>query len=222
MSLLRLPVDRPVTTIMLFIGVCLLGFISWVRIPQELFPSLEFPQITIVTKYEGAGPEESENLISKLIEETVGTVKNIKRVNSISKEGVSIVTCEFRWGTNMDLAAMDVREKIDLIKEAIPRDAREPVVLKYNPLQIEAMILSVNYNDGENSPLAMADLRKLCIKNVKDELERLDGVAKVEVRGGEKKEILVEIDKGRLLANQVSILDIVSSLKDSNITYPAG
>ena len=222
MSILRLPVDRPVTTIMLFLSIGLLGLISYTRIPQELFPSMEYPQITIVTKYEGAGPEESEKLISKMVEETAGTVKNIKRVSSNSKEGVSIVTCEFRWGTNMDFAAMDVREKIDLIKEALPRDALEPVVLKYNPTQVEAMMLSVTYIKGDSSPLKMADLRYMAKKNIKDELERIEGVAKVELRGGEEKEILVEIDKGRLLANQVSITEIITSLQNANITYPAG
>ncbi|MDR1195256.1 MAG: efflux RND transporter permease subunit [Endomicrobium sp.] len=222
MSMLRLSVDRPVTTIMLFLSIGLLGLISYTRIPQELFPSMEYPQITIVTKYEGAGPEESEKLISKMVEETAGTVKDIKRVSSNSKEGVSIVTCEFRWGTNMDFAAMDVREKIDLIKEALPRDALEPVVLKYNPTQVEAMMLSVSYNSGSSSALRMADLRQFAKKNLKDELERLEGVAKVELRGGEEKEVLIEIDKGRLLANQVSITEIITSLQNANITYPAG
>ncbi len=222
MSILRLPVDRPVTTIMIFLSIGLLGLISYTRIPQELFPSMEYPQITIVTKYEGAGPEEAEKLISRMVEETAGTVKNIKRVSSNSKEGVSVVTCEFRWGTNMDFAAMEVREKIDLIKESLPRDALEPVVLKYNPTQVEAMILSVSYKNGDSSAQRMADLRQTAKKNIKDELERLEGVAKVELRGGEEKEVLVEIDKGRLLANQVSITEIITSLQNANITYPAG
>ena len=222
MNLLRLPVERPVTTIMLFVGIALFGIISWSRIPQELFPSMEFPQITIVTKYEGAGPEEAEKLISKVVEEAAGTVKNIKKVSSVSKEGTSIVSCEFRWGTNMNFAAMEVREKIDLIKESLPKDSRDPIVLKYNPMQVEAMILSINYINDESDPWKMAELRQFCKKNLKDELERLDGVAKVEIRGGEQKEILVEIDKGRLLANQVSITEVISSLKDANITYPAG
>lgn len=222
MNITRLPVDRPVTTVMIFLGIALMGIISWTRIPQELFPSLEYPQITIVTKYEGAGPEESEKLISKVVEETVGTAKNIKKVSSVSKEGISIVTCEFRWGTNMDLAAMEVREKIDLIKESLPRDSHEPIVLKYNPLQVEAIVLSVSYKQDETDPWKLAELRQFCKKNLKDELERLDGVAKVDIRGGEKKEVLVEIDKGRLLANGVSITDIISSLRDANITYPAG
>jgi HAE1 family hydrophobic/amphiphilic exporter-1 len=207
---------------MLFLSIGLLGFISYTRIPQELFPSMEYPQITIVTRYDGAGPEEAEKLISKMVEETAGTVKDIKRVSSNSKEGVSIVTCEFRWGTNMDFAAMDVREKIDLIKESLPREALDPVVLKYNPTQTEAMLLSVSYKNGDSSDLRMAELRHMAKRNIKDELERLEGVAKVELRGGEEKEILVEIDKGRLLANQVSITEVATSLENANITYPAG
>ena len=222
MSLLRLPVDRPVTTVMIFLAVILMGVIAWTRIPQELFPAMEYPQITIVTKYEGAGPEEAEKLISKLIEETAGTVKRIKRVSSISKEGVSIVSCEFLWGTNMDFASMDIREKIDLIKESLPKDALDPVVLKYNPMQVEAMILSATYKDIQPTLMQMADLRNTLKKNVKDELERLEGVAKVDLKGGEQKEILVEIDKGRLLANQLAITDVITSLQTANITYPAG
>ncbi|WP_413853026.1 efflux RND transporter permease subunit [Candidatus Ruminimicrobium bovinum] len=222
MSILRLPVDRPVTTIMIFCSVILMGVIAFSRIPQELFPAVEYPQITIVTKYEGAGPEESEKLITKIIEESAGTVKKIKRITSTSKEGVSIVSCEFLWGTNMDFASMNIREKIDLIKESLPKDALEPVVLKYNPMQVEAIILSANYKTPETSLERMAELRTFVKKNIKDELERIEGVAKVEIRGGEQKEILVEIDKGRLLANQVSINDVVNSLQTANITYPAG
>jgi HAE1 family hydrophobic/amphiphilic exporter-1 len=183
---------------------------------------MEFPQITIVTKYEGSGPEESEKLISKIVEEAMGTVKNVKKISSVAKEGVSIVTCEFKWGTNMNFAAMEVREKIDLIKEGLPKECRDPIVLKYNPMQVEAMILSASYKTPDNSPWKMAELRTFCKKNIKDEIERIDGVAKVEVRGGEKKEILVEIDKGRLLANQLSIMDVINSLKNANVTYPAG
>ena len=222
MSLLRLPVDRPVTTVMIFLAVILMGIIAWTKIPQELFPAMEYPQITIVTKYEGAGPEESEKLISKLVEETAGTVKRIKRVSSISKEGVSIVSCEFLWGTDMNFASMDIREKIDLIKESLPKDALDPIVLKYNPMQVEAMILSASYKDLQPSLMQMAELRNTIKKNVKDELERLEGVAKVDLKGGEQKEILVEIDKGRLLANQLAITDVITSLQTANITYPAG
>ena len=122
----------------------------------------------------------------------------------------------------MDFASMDIREKIDLIKESLPKEALDPVVLKYNPMQVEAMILSATYTDFQPTLMQMADLKNTLKKNVKDELERLEGVAKVDLKGGEQKEILVEIDKGRLLANQLAITDVVNSLQTANITYPAG
>ncbi|HBU69881.1 MAG TPA: hypothetical protein DEE98_05800, partial [Elusimicrobia bacterium] len=222
MSMINFPVEKPVTTTMIFLAVFLLGMISWSRLPQELFPSLEFPQISIVTRYEGAGPEEAEKLISKMIEESVGTVRNVKRVSSISKEGMSLVIIEFRWGTDMNFAALEVREKVDLVKERLPRDSQEPVVLKFNPFKSEAMVLSASYNRDEDDPWKLVELRQFCKKNIKDELERIEGVAKVELRGGEQKEILVEVDKGRILANQLSLLDIIKTLRETNITYPAG
>ncbi|OGS02492.1 MAG: hypothetical protein A2278_00865 [Elusimicrobia bacterium RIFOXYA12_FULL_49_49] len=220
--MINFPVEKPVTTTMIFLAVFLLGMISWSRLPQELFPSLEFPQISIVTRYEGAGPEEAEKLISKMIEESVGTVRNVKRVSSISKEGMSLVIIEFRWGTDMNFAALEVREKVDLVKERLPRDSQEPVVLKFNPFKSEAMVLSASYNRDEDDPWKLVELRQFCKKNIKDELERIEGVAKVELRGGEQKEILVEVDKGRILANQLSLLDIIKTLRETNITYPAG
>ena len=218
----RLPVDRPTTVTMFFLAIALFGIISVLRIPQELFPSFEYPQITVITKYEGAGPEEAEKLISKLVEETVKTTKNIRRVWSISKEGTSIVVCEFEWGTDINFASLEVREKLDLIKERLPRDAYEPIVLKYNPFQIEAMNLSIRYKTYQRDPLKLAELRMMCRKNIKDELERLEGVAKVELYGGTEKEILVDIDKNRLIANNLSILDVIKALRETNITYPAG
>ncbi|MFN3967006.1 MAG: efflux RND transporter permease subunit, partial [Endomicrobiia bacterium] len=196
--LLKLPVERPTTVTMFFLGILLFGIISFQRLPQELFPSLEYPQITIITKYEGAGPEESEKLISKIIEETVGTAKNIRRTMSISKEGISIVICEFYWGTDINFAALEIREKIDLIKERLPKYTQEPIVMKYNPFQLEAMSLSVCYKTPQDDLWKLAELRTLCKKHLKDELERLEGVAKVELYGGAEKEILVEVDKGRL------------------------
>ncbi len=222
MSLFKLPVNRPTTVTMFFFAVFLFGIISLKRLPQELFPSFEYPQITVVTKYSGAGPEEAEKLLSKIIEETVGTAKNLRKTTSISKEGTSIVICEFHWGTDVNLAALDVREKIDLIKERLPKDAQEPIVLKYNPFRLEAMSLSVSYKTPTDDPWKLVELRILCKKHIKDELERLEGVGKVELYGGAEKEILVEVDKGRLMANQLALLDIIKTLRETNITYPAG
>jgi len=216
MSISKLSVNRPVTTIMVFIAVILLGFISWTKLPQELFPPITYPQITVVTAYENAAPEEIESLVTKIIEEATGTVNNVKRISSISKEGLSLVMVEFSWGTNMDFAALNVREKIDLIKEKLPRESQEPIVMKYNPFDLPVMNLAVT------GPVSSLQLRELCRKYIKDAIEKVEGVASATISGGEEREILVEIDQARLRASQISIVSVVDTLRATNINYPAG
>ena len=216
MNIARLSVNRPVTTIMIFLGIILLGFISWTRLPQELFPSITYPQITVVTAYENAAPEEIESLITKTIEEAVGTVNNVKRISSISKEGLALVMVEFNWGTNMDFAALNVREKIDLVKEKLPRESQEPIVMKYNPFDLPIMNLSVT------GPMPPLELREICRKHIKDAIEKVEGVASTTITGGDEREILVEINQPRLRASQISLVSVVDSLRAANINYPAG
>jgi len=216
---MRLPefsVNRPVTTSMFFLGVLMLGLISLTRLPRELFPSITYPQLTIVTTYENAAPEEVETLITKIIEETVGTVSNLKRISSISKEGISIVTAEFGWGTNMDFASLGVREKIDLIKERLPLGSSDPIVMKFNPFELPVITLSTT---GDKSP---SELLRISRKFIKDELEKVEGVASCNISGGLEREILIAVDEGRLRAANISITKVVNALKSSNLNYPAG
>jgi HAE1 family hydrophobic/amphiphilic exporter-1 len=216
MSLPEFSVKRPVTTIMIFSAIILLGVMSWNRLPQELFPPITYPQLTVVSTYENAAPEEIETQITRLIEESIGTVSNLRRVTSISKEGVSIVIAEFLWGTDMDFAALGVREKIDLIKERLPIDAEEPIVKKFNPFDLPIMTLSVT------GDMHAAKLRAIAQKYIEGEIEKIEGVASAEIAGGIEREILVEIDQDKLQASGVPILDVVNSVRDANINYPAG
>jgi len=222
MSIARLAVNKPVTFIMVFSAIILLGIISWTRLPQELFPSISYPQITVVTSYPNAAPEEIENLITKVIEEACGTVNNVKRISSISKEGLSLAMVEFDWRTNMDFAALNVREKIDLIKEKLPREAGEPIVMKYNPFDLPVLNLAVTGPKPPYPTLSSMELRETCRKYIKDGIEKVEGVASATITGGDEREILVEIDQPRLLASQISIVSVVDSLKTANINYPAG
>src|SRR3990167_11367111 len=203
MKLPEFSVNRPVTTTMFFIGVLMLGVISLSRLPRELFPSITYPQLTVVTSYENAAPEEVETLITKIIEEAVGTVSNLKRISSVSKEGISIVTAEFNWGTNMDFASLGVREKIDLIKERLPLGSSDPIVMKFNPFELPVMTLSIT---GEKAP---SELLKLTRKFVKDELEKVAGVASCNITGGLEREIVVSIDQARLRASGIAINKVV-------------
>lgn len=219
MSLPGFSVKKPVTILMFATGVILLGIISWSRLSQELFPPITYPQITVITSYENAAPEEIEALITRPIEESVSAASNIRKVSSNSREGTSIVICEFNWNTNMDFAALNVREKVDLIKEKMPRDAEEPIVMKYNPFDTPIMILSVT---SEGSYFSPYELREVSRRVIKDELEKIDGVAQVVMTGGREREIVVDLNQQRLRAFNVSIMDIIDLFKSANLNYPAG
>ncbi len=216
MGLPQFSIKRPVTTIMVILGVVLFGFISLVRLPQELFPPITYPQLTVATVYANAAPEEIETLITKPVEEAVGTVSGLRRVKSVSKEGISLVMGEFGWNENMDFAALRVREKIDLIKERLPRDSGEPLVMKYNPFELPVMTLSIT---GKRSPVEIREITRIIIK---DELEKIEGVASASISGGLEREVLVEIDQARLYAQDVPIMDVVHAITNANLNYPAG
>ncbi|MFH2146161.1 MAG: efflux RND transporter permease subunit [Candidatus Omnitrophota bacterium] len=219
MTLPEFSVKKPVTILMFTAGIILLGLISWTRLPQELFPPINYPQITVVTSYENAAPEEIEALITRSIEESVSAASNIRNVSSTSREGASIVICEFDWNTNMDFAALNIREKVDLIKEKLPRDAEEPIVMKYNPFETPIMILSVTGKEGYLSPY---ELKEIARRLIKDEIEKIEGVAQVMLAGGREREILIELNQERLRAFNVSILDVIELIKQANLNYPAG
>ncbi|MBN1688090.1 MAG: efflux RND transporter permease subunit [Candidatus Omnitrophica bacterium] len=217
MTLPEYAIRKKVTVVMVTLGLIVVGFISFTRLPQELFPPITFPQVTVVTDYVNAAPEEIEQLITKPIEESVGSVSGLKRIESVSREGRSTIVVSFNWGQDIDFAALAVREKIDLIKERLPKEAEDPVILKFDPLARPIMILSVTGKDLE--PIR---LKLLSEKMLKDNLEKVEGVASATISGGVDREILVEIDQGRLMANHLSLLDVIDSIDESNISYPAG
>jgi HAE1 family hydrophobic/amphiphilic exporter-1 len=216
MGLPDFSVKRPVTTVMLFIGIILFGLISLMKLRQELFPPIEYPQLTVFTVYANAAPEEVETLITKPIEEAVGTVSGLRSVRSLSREGISLVFAEFSWDQNMDFAALRMREKIDLIKARLPRDCSEPLVVPYNPFETPVMTISVT---GDRSP---QELRRIAVETIKEELEKVEGVASAGVEGGLDREILVEVNQNKIKSYDVPILDISDSVTNSNLNYPAG
>lgn len=217
-NLPQFSVNRPVTIIMTVAGILIFGVVSLGLLPQELFPQIVYPQLTVVTPYENAAPEEIETLITKPIEEAVGTVAGVKRINSISKEGLSLVIAEFGWNQNINFAALGMREKIDLIKERLPREAEEPIVLPYNPFERPILMLSVT-SSSDRSPVA---LRELARRMIKDEVEKVDGVASATISGGLEREIQVEVDQNKLLSRSIPILDVSKAVGNANLNYPAG
>lgn len=217
MSLPQVSIRRPITTLMVYIGVFLFGVISLNLLSQELFPPISYPQLSIVTPYENAAPEEIETLITKPIEEAVGGISGLRKITSASKEGLSLVIAEFGWNQNMDFASLSVREKIDLIKERLPRDAQEPVVVKFNPFELPVMSVSIS-----SSKRSAVQLRELSRKWFKDEIEKVQGVASASISGGAEEQILVDVGQAKLRAAGVSIIDVSSAIAAANLNFPGG
>jgi HAE1 family hydrophobic/amphiphilic exporter-1 len=216
MKFIDFSVTRRVSISMVYALIFILGWICWQRLPQEFMPSLEFPQLMVMTSYENASSQEVETLITKVIEEACGTVKGVRRIHSVSKEGISIVTVEFQWGVDMNFASLNLREKVDLVKTKLPREAEEPRIEKFNPFALPVMVLSLS---GNRPP---QELLKIAKRPVAELLEKVNGVAAVSVTGGLEREIQVELDQSKLAHHQVPILQAAEALSRSNITYPAG
>ena len=216
MSLWRIPVTRPVTVIMIFAGIILLGLLSWRRLEIELLPDIGFPRISVTTAYANVTPEEIESLVTRPLEGSLSAASGVERISSTSSEGLSVVVAEFSWGQDMDFALLALREKVDLIRGSLPEDIEEPVIAKFDPSS--APIMTLAFIGGE-SPI---ELREVAEREVKPFLQRLEGVAAVSVSGGLVREIVLEVDQGRLYAYNLSLEDVAAKIGQANYSFPAG
>ncbi len=216
MNLTNLAIRRPITVIMAILIVVLLGGVSLSRLAIDLFPSMNLPVAVVVTSYEGAGPREVEKFISIPIEEALGTVNNINTIRSESQEGLSIVSAVFNWGTDMDFAIMQMRDRVERIEGLLPEDADTPLVLKIDPSMLPVMTLAVSSGQG------LEDTRRIVTEILKPRLERLDGVASVEITGGYEREVQVLVDPIKLQSYGITLDDIMRSLRFHNVDLPVG
>jgi HAE1 family hydrophobic/amphiphilic exporter-1 len=223
MKLVDVAIRRPVTIWMFIFAVILFGLVSLSRLSVNLLPELSYPTLTIRTDYVGAAPSEVEQLVSKPIEETVGTVKGIRNVHSVSKAGQSDVILEFEWGVEMDLASLEVREKLDILQ--LPLDIKNPLLLKFNPSLDPIMRLGLTSTEQATDERLRANLktqRTFTEEQVKRKIESLPGVASVKIGGGLEQEIQVLIDQRLASQLGIPISSIVSRLASENINQAGG
>jgi HAE1 family hydrophobic/amphiphilic exporter-1 len=205
---------RPVTILVFFIAAVVFGAVAFRDLSVDLLPEITYPSLTVRTEFEGTAPTEVESLITKPIENAVGVVNNVVRVVSSSRSDTSEVTLEFGWDTNMDMAALDVRERLDLIQ--LPDDAERPVLLRYDPSLDPIMRLGL-YGDED-----LIRLRLIGEREVRRLLERVEGVAAVLVSGGLEEEIEIEIDERRLSSLGLSVSQVVNRLAQENVNLTGG
>jgi len=216
MNLPEFGVNRVVTTVMIFLAMIILGLVSLAGLGIDLMPEIEIPTIGVVTKYEGAGPQEVESRITKVLETQLATVSNLDKIESISQDDLSVITLRFDWGTNLDAASNDVRDKIGLVKPLLPDDAQEPYIFKFDISMFPIMFM------GFTAEESFPQLYHVIDKEVCDVLKTIPGVAAAEVRGGLERQISVNLDRPRLEARDLSILEVVNAIHAANLDLPGG
>lgn len=219
MWLSDLAIKRPVFITMILLALMVIGMTAYSRMGVDLLPDISFPYVTVQTIYPGAGPEEVESQVSKPMEEAVGSLSGVKSVRSTSSEGVSVVLIEFQLEHPAARAVADVQERVLAIKSGLPRDVREPVILRYDPATLPVLTVAVADKAGALTP---DRLRKEVEDKIKPRIERLGGVAAVEISGGLEREIHVELSAERLTALKVSPQQVVAAINAENINVPAG
>ncbi len=215
--MLRFLIHRPIATAMIYAAILLIGAISLGRLRVSLFPDIQIPQLTILTPYPNVAPEEMENLVTRPIEDAVSSVNGVRRVTSKSQEGLSIVEVFFEWGTSLDLAIVNTRQKVDLAKSVLPQDAEKSIIVRSDPSADPVITLVARPVD-----LDSAQLRDYIDNNVRPFLERIDGVASISVLGGQKREIQVRVDAQKLFALGLTLEQLRANLESSNFSFPAG
>ncbi|MGM0499627.1 MAG: efflux RND transporter permease subunit, partial [Bacillota bacterium] len=218
MKLSDFSIKRSVTTAMIVLIVLLLGTVALSRLNLDLYPDITFPGAAIVTTYEGVGSEEIENLITKQVESSVATVEGVQNVNSTSSLGSSTVVVEFGWDRNMDFAVQDLREQVDLISSSVlPEDAENPLIFKFDP----AMLPIMNYGVSAEG-MEIDELKEEVDDQLIPRLERIPGVAQVNMQGGLEREIIVALKRDKLNHYNIDFDTITNIVRAENVNVSAG
>ena len=209
-------VRRPVTIAMLVLGIILIGAVSLGKLAIDLYPELNFPIAAVTASYPGAGPEEIENQVTRPLEEIMGTVNNVESIMSVSSPGSSMVLMMFNWGTDINFATLQMREKVDLIKAGLPDDVGTPTVLKMDPTTMPIM------QAGVSGSRDLASLQQITEDLIKNRLERIEGVASVAITGGLVSEVEIKADPVKLNSYGLSINQVIQTLQGENMNLSSG
>ncbi len=216
MNISRFSILRPVFTMMVILIIIILGGVSLTRVPIDLMPDITYPTISIITGYENAGPEEVEELITRPIEQAMVAVPGVEEVSSTSSEGSSNVRVMFAWGTDLNEASNDIRDRLDRVIGRLPDDAERPMLRKFDLAAFPIMIM------GASSRMDPLQLRRLIEDQIAYRVERVPGVASLTVWGGLSREVWVQLEPERMKALGMPLARVTAAIRAANITLPAG
>ena len=216
MKIARLAIERPVTTFMFYLAIVLLGFISLRQLSVDLLPNIAYPRLSVMTQYPGVAPEEIETLVSAPLEAAVSRVPGLRRVESVSKEGVSFLTLEFAWGTDMNFTMLHTREALNNARESLPEGAENPAIIPMDPQSKPIMVLAIS---GEGRLL---DLKEFSQELVKPRLEQIEGIGSADITGGVEREIRVELNPRLLALYGLTVNEVASRIDAFNRNLQGG
>ncbi len=216
MSIYQSAVKKPITTALVFVGLAIMGVFSLTQIPVDLYPEIETNTIMVLTTYQGASASDIENNVSKPLENNLNSVSNLKTLTSNSKENISIITLEFDYGIDIEVATNDVRDKLDAVSAMLPEDAENPIIFKFGTDDIPILLLSATAKESSNA------LYKILDDKVVNPLARVNGVGTVSISGAPTRELQVYCDPYKLEAYGISIETVAGIIGQENKNTPAG
>ncbi|MBN2385207.1 efflux RND transporter permease subunit [bacterium] len=217
MGLPYFSVRRPILVAMFFVGIIVIGIISWLRLSLDMFPDIESPVISVITTWPGASAMDIETKVTKNLEDQLATTPELDEMSSVSQDNVSIIQLKFRWGTNLDEAANDIRSFAAMAKSLMPDEVDDPILFRLSFAQIPILMLAVTTDRGD-----IAQYSEWIEDNIANELQRVPGVATVMLFNEQEKQLKVEVDRRRLEQYGLSLQQVESALQASNLTLPAG
>jgi HAE1 family hydrophobic/amphiphilic exporter-1 len=216
MKLAEIGVRQPVLTTMAFLAILVLGGVSYTRLPVDLLPEMENPSITVSTTWMGASTADVENKVTRVIEKQLATVSDLSELTSRTREGLSTITCLFEWGTDLNEAANDIRDKLEFAKRQLPKDADKPIVLKFNSASMPIIFF------GATAKESWEGLYDLIDREVGDQLKRVTGVGAVQVFGGLERQVNIDLDPIKLAGYGLTVSAVQRVIAAENLTLPAG
>ncbi|GHS95349.1 hypothetical protein FACS1894207_4560 [Bacteroidia bacterium] len=216
MSLYSSAVKKPVTTALIFVGVAIFGLFSLSKLPVDLFPEIETNTLTVITAYAGANASDIETNVTRPMENTLNSVENLKKITSQSKDNMSLVTLEFNYGTDINIATNDVRDKIEMVRSSLPDDVSNPIIFKFSTDMVPVVIYTATATESMNG------LYKILDDKIANPLNRVDGVGAVTIVGAPKRQVQVNVSPDKLEAYNLSVEKIASVINQENLNMPAG
>ncbi|UKI43879.1 MAG: efflux RND transporter permease subunit [Porphyromonadaceae bacterium] len=216
MSLYSSAVKKPVTTILVFVAVVIIGLFSLLKLPIDLYPDIDTNTIMVMTTYSGASSQDIEQNVTRPLENTLNSVEHLKHITSNSKENISIITLEFEYGYDIDVLTNSVRDKLDMVSSMLPDEAETPIIFKFSTDMIPIVLLSAQANES------LPGLYKILDDNVANTLARVDGVGTVSISGAPKREIHIYLDPARLEAYNLTAESVIQLVAAENKNVPGG